>query len=219
MGYTTEFTGELKFTTELTGKQLAKVKSFLGEDCREHPEWGDTGLSYIDLELNDDFTGLKWDGAEKTYDLEKKVNLLIKNVRKDYSEFGLTGQLLAQGEEVTDRWVLLMDNGKAVHRKSVIKGKKVTCPHCDEDFMLEEAGDKDNDSSDGLVFVFTGFRNSEMQEALEGAGHEVSDNVSKKTTHLIMKNTDKTSTKRQKAEEYGCAIWSIAQLEEFIERN
>ena len=219
MGYSTEFTGELKFTTELTGKQLAKVKSFLGGDSREHPEWGGADLTYIDLELNDDFTGLKWDGAEKTYDLEKKVNLLIKNVKKDYPEFGLTGQLLAQGEDVSDRWVLAMDNGKAVHRKTAIKGKKVTCPHCDEDFLLEGADDKENNGSEGLVFVFTGFRNSELQESLEDAGHEVSDNVSKRTTHLIMKDTVKTSTKRQKAEEYGCTIWSITELEEFIERQ
>lgn len=39
MGYTTEFKGELKFTTELSAKALAKVKSFFGKDCRQHNEW------------------------------------------------------------------------------------------------------------------------------------------------------------------------------------
>jgi len=50
MGYSTTFKGELKFTTDLTGRQLVKVKSFLGQDCREHPEWGDLGMKYLDLE-------------------------------------------------------------------------------------------------------------------------------------------------------------------------
>lgn len=39
MGYSTEFKGELKFTTELTASQLAEVKKFLSEDCRSHSEW------------------------------------------------------------------------------------------------------------------------------------------------------------------------------------
>jgi len=216
MGYSSKFTGELKFTNEPTAKQLAKIKSFLGGDCREHPEWGNTELSYIDLKFNEDFTGLKWSGAEKTYDLEKKVNLLIKNVKKEYPEFGLTGQLLVQGEIASDRWVLAIDNGKAVHRKTAIKGRKVICPNCDEEFILEDAKDKEGAS---FVFVFTGFRNAEMQEALEAAGHEVLDNVAQKTTHLVAKDITKNSSKRQKAADYGCTVWSIAQLEEFIERQ
>jgi NAD-dependent DNA ligase len=215
MGYSTEFSGELTFTKELTAKQLAKVKSFLGEDCREHKEWGDTDLTYIDLELLDDFSGLKWDGAEKTYDLVEKVNLLVKNVQKDYPDFGLTGMLSAQGEDPTDRWVLVMENGKAVERKSVVKGKKVTCPHCDEEFLLEESED---DNSGEFVFVFTGFRHEEMKDALEEAGHKVDDNVSKRTTHLVMKDVFKNSNKKIKAEEIGCKIWSLEQLNEFVDK-
>lgn len=39
MGYDTQFDGILKFKNELTLPQLAKIRTFLGEDCREHPEW------------------------------------------------------------------------------------------------------------------------------------------------------------------------------------
>lgn len=137
MGYSTEFSGELTFTNDLTSKQLAKVKSFLGEDCREHPEWGKTGMTYIDLELLDDFSGLRWDGAEKTYELTEKINLIIDEMRKEYPDFGLEGSLLAQGEEIDDRWMLTIENGHAVERKIKIKGKKTTCPNCGEDFILE----------------------------------------------------------------------------------
>jgi len=48
MGYTTKFKGKLKFTTKLSPKQLTKIKSFLGEDCRNHPEWNKNNLTYED---------------------------------------------------------------------------------------------------------------------------------------------------------------------------
>lgn len=114
MGYTTKFKGELKFTTKLTPKQLTKIKSFLGEDCRNHPEWNKNNLTYIDLELLDDLSGLKWNGSEKTYDLVEKVNLIIEEMQKEYSQFGLTGKLIAQGEDIEDRWCLKIIDGKAI---------------------------------------------------------------------------------------------------------
>jgi hypothetical protein len=117
MGYSTNFKGELKFTTQLDAEHIAKVKSFLGEDYREHPEWGNTDLTYIDLEFTENFSGLKWDGSEKTYQLADKINLLIDNIKKEYSDFGLTGTLYAQGEEASDKWCLVMENGVAVERK------------------------------------------------------------------------------------------------------
>ena len=138
MGYSTTFKGELRFTTDLTAKQLAKVKSFLGQDCREHPEWGKKNLTYIDLELLDDFSGLKWDGGEKTYDLTEKVNLIIDEMQKEYPDFGLEGKLVAQGEDIEDRWSMIIENGKAIERKIELKGEKVTCPHCGLKFILEE---------------------------------------------------------------------------------
>ena len=138
MGYTTTFSGELKFKNDLSNKALGKLKSFLGEDCRDHPEWGRTDLTYIDLELTDDFSGIKWDGSEKTYDLVDKINLLITEMGKEYPEFGLEGELLAQGEDFKDRWMLVMENGEAKHREIKIVGKEVECPHCGEKFILEK---------------------------------------------------------------------------------
>jgi hypothetical protein len=138
MGYTTTFKGELKFTKELTASQLSKIKSYLGEDCRKHPEWGTNGLTYIDLQLLDDFSGIRWDGSEKTYDLVDKVNLVIQLMKKEYPEFGLTGALMAQGEDIEDRWVLFMEDGEAVERETIIEGELVTCPDCGHRFILEK---------------------------------------------------------------------------------
>lgn len=140
MGYSTNFTGELKFTAEATAPQLAALKAMMGEDCREHPEWNAPGLYYIDLELTDDFTGIKWNGAEKTYELEKLVNVVLRVMREKWPQFGLTGTLGAQGEDVEDRWALQMGEDGFAHKvKRAMTGKIVTRPHCDERFALEDA--------------------------------------------------------------------------------
>lgn len=145
MGYTTEFKGELKFTEELTATQLAEVSKFLGEDCRNHPEW-EVGLSkfggdlyYIDLELTEDFSGLKWNGTEKTYSLDRLVNVLIINMRKIYPSFALEGFMTAQGEDVDDRWTLIIkEDGLAHHVDNPPTGTRIECPHCEQHFYLGE---------------------------------------------------------------------------------
>lgn len=140
MGYNTKFKGVLGFEQELTAKQLATLNSMLDEDCREHPEWEDSkGLYYVDLELTKDFSGLKHSGAEKTYDLEKIVNVVTKQMRRQWPEFALRGELLAQGEDIEDRWRLVIDNnGWAVRIDCRLNGKKIKCPHCDGEFFHEE---------------------------------------------------------------------------------
>jgi len=140
MGYSTDFKGELKFKNELTAKQLAKIKSICGEDCRDHPEWNAGGLTHMDIELNDDFSGLRWNGSEKTDDLVEKVNYLVAEICKEWPDFRLAGELHAQGEDFDDRWVLKIDgDGFANRREIVIVGEKVQCPHCHAKFILEAA--------------------------------------------------------------------------------
>lgn len=138
MGYSTKFTGELKFAKELTATQLAALSAMMGEDCREHPEWGAKDLYYIDLELNEDFSGLRWSGAEKTYGMEKCVNVVIGEMRKRWADFALTGQLNAQGEDVEDRWTLSIGgpDGLAMKTKVPVVGQRITCPDCGHKFIV-----------------------------------------------------------------------------------
>jgi hypothetical protein len=139
MGYSTEFKGQLSFVTEPKASQLAALKSMFGEDCRDHPEWGATDLYYVDLELTEDFTGIQWDGSEKTYALEKLVNVILVEMRKKWPEFGLTGTLTAQGEDIFDRWDLTIEDDGLAHKVKVEPtGKIITCPHCEQQFELEE---------------------------------------------------------------------------------
>lgn len=106
MGYNTEFKGLLKFKKQPTQDELDTLDSILGEDCRDHPEWDADGLTYIDLTIDSNLRGLEWNESEKTYDLCEKINLVVDLMRRQFSDFGLTGQLLAQGEEIDDRYVI-----------------------------------------------------------------------------------------------------------------
>jgi hypothetical protein len=142
MGYNTNFTGELKFTTELSAAALLKLQSFFDEDCRDHPEWGAeaAGLTYIDLELTKDGKGIQWNGAEKTYELVEKINLIIGLMKKEFPEFGLSGSMTAQGEDVEDRWHIVFREGREGYcemQDAVINGRTVECPHCKESFLIE----------------------------------------------------------------------------------
>lgn len=139
MGYSTKFDDELRFTHELTAPQLAALNAMFGEDCRDHPEWDSgKGLYYIDLELNEGFSGIRWNGAEKTYDMDKLVNVVIHEMRKVVSDFGLTGQLLAQGESAEDRWALVIgEDGLASKVDIAFTGQIVHCPECGKRFAVE----------------------------------------------------------------------------------
>lgn len=136
MGYSTQFSGKLTFTNQLTGAQLYKLSQYLGQDCREHPEWGAPHLTYIDLKITNEVDGLEWDGSEKTYNLPEIVNLLTTEMRKQFPDFALDGYLLAQGEEIEDRWMLKMQNGEAVSVKISDNGPTIQCPHCERTFIL-----------------------------------------------------------------------------------
>ncbi len=211
MGYSTDFSGKLLFTKELKASELAELNNFLGKDCREHPEWGNANLSYIDLQLTKDFFGLEWDGSEKTYDLVEKTNLVIENMRIKYPDFGLTGKLLAQGEDIGDAWILAIENGKAKHKKiDLSHKKKITCPHCEEEFFLDE------EKKYSFSFVFSGFRDKILENKIREKDWEVTENISKNTTHLVMKDETKISSKKTQALKNGCVILSIEKLANFL---
>jgi len=66
----------------------------------------------------------------------------------------------------------------------------------------------------GKAFVFTGFRDKDMEASIEAAGGRVSDGISKKTDFLVIKevNLGKKSGKEIKAEELGVKIITKAEL-------
>lgn len=142
MGYTTKFDGELKFIKPLTTVELAYLNQYLtSKDPDDFPDaiLPEGELRYIQFELTKDFSGIKWDGSEKFYEAENAVNFLLLNMQKEYPDFGFTGQLYAQGEEVADRWLLVIENGVAVRKEVKIEGDIYECPNCGEHVVTSEA--------------------------------------------------------------------------------
>jgi hypothetical protein len=138
MGYHTEFRGALHFKANLTAPQLAAIQQILGEDCRDHPEWDATNLTRIDLILLDDSSGISWDGSECTTDMPEKVNVVIREMQKQYPDFGLYGTITTQGSEVGDIWELYIDeNGLARKRELMITRRDIACPHCGGEINLQ----------------------------------------------------------------------------------
>jgi hypothetical protein len=69
----------------------------------------------------------------------EKINLLTHEMRKKFPNFCLQGELIAQGDECDDRWKLSIDENGTAHRIDIeIRGKKVTCPCCGEEFIIDE---------------------------------------------------------------------------------
>ena len=142
MGHSTDFSGVLKFCGDVTVQQLGHLNTILGKDCRDHPEWnpemyGDY-LTYVDMKITKDYSGIEWDGSEKTYDLVEKINLMLDLMRKQWPSFNLTGKLIAQGEDIMDRWELRIVDGNAIKHDLSISGSIVTCPYCHKEFIFEE---------------------------------------------------------------------------------
>ena len=137
MGYTTEFQGQLSFTKELTVPEIRKLNTILGQDLRDIPKYSKSGLYYVQFELTKNLDGLKWDGTEKFYEAEKVLQTVIDYMREDSPDFGLSGYLSAQGEDIEDCWRLEIKDGKAVKVMTPPNGKKITCPHCDESFYID----------------------------------------------------------------------------------
>ena len=134
MGYSTDFKGILYFTRELSEDEKYGVENFFSEDCRNHPEWGRTDLTHIDLCFCNEEDGIEWDGSEKTYDLVDKINLIIKEMRKKVPDFELEGKMIAQGEDIDDRWMIVIEDGFAKETQLVVLTEKAKCPHCGEEF-------------------------------------------------------------------------------------
>lgn len=139
MGYNTDFKGRLEIVHPLTEEQITHLDTILDEDCRDHPEWETDGLYYVDLVLSSNAKYLEWNGAEKTYDLDQLVNVVITQMRKKWPEFSLSGEMFAQGENFDDRWILRIEEDGFAHKIRIkFAGKTTTCPHCGEKFSTEE---------------------------------------------------------------------------------
>lgn len=133
MGYSTQFKGILKFAADPSPQQLAELNKWFAADVRDKVPTA----NYVDFKFAKDYSGIQWSNGEKFYGAEDVVNFLIAEMRKRWPDFTFTGELLAQGDDIDDRWRLRMVDGLATKVPDPPTGRKVTCPHCERQFTLE----------------------------------------------------------------------------------
>lgn len=80
----------------------------------------------------------------------------------------------------------------------------------------EEAIEVVGNSCVGKTFIFTGVRREDLEIEIKKQGGIVTDNMSKKCTHLIMKSIGSGTSKETKAKEYGMTIWTVVELVKFL---
>ena len=71
----------------------------------------------------------------------------------------------------------------------------------------------------GKTFIFTGIRRKDLEKIIKEQGGKVVDSISRNCTTLIMKSLGSGSNKEKKALEYGMSIWTVEQLESFLNLN
>ena len=104
MGYTTEFSGKLTITPPLSEELTEAINQFgeerHGGSLDPHP-----GCPGFWCDWKTDGEKLFWNGAEKSYHMDKWLEWLIR-IFLVPAGHTVNGRLLAQGEEVGDVWIL-----------------------------------------------------------------------------------------------------------------
>lgn len=145
MGYNTDFAGELNFTNKISAAELELLNQFLNSvDARERTDWDNpAGVSWIELELvldsDEQATGIKWNGAGKTYDMDKALELVLREMRKQFPDFGLKGTLVGQGQDIDDRFSVIVDGADvSVLPLGLDNDLHVRCPQCGHSFLIND---------------------------------------------------------------------------------
>lgn len=82
----------------------------------------------------------------------------------------------------------------------------------------KEGHDVEGPGSD-MKLCFTGYRNKDAEKQLESMGAKIVSGVSGKTTHLVCKDPNGTSSKLKKARDFNCVIWGPEDLESFLAQH
>lgn len=109
MGYDTSFTGSVRVTPPLYVEDIALLQSFARE-C--HEEEGPSGSYYCQWVPTSDGSEIKWDGEEKFYDADEWMQYIIDRFLAP-AGYLVEGEIDAQGEDVGDRWRIVVRDNRA----------------------------------------------------------------------------------------------------------
>lgn len=106
---------------------------------------------------------------------------------------------------------------KSIHQEDKLKMKSPIL-HLKEKKSKEGSKIEDKKSSPltGNVYVFSGFRNKELEKKIKEIGGKVTTSVSKNTTHLVVKTKDQSGSKIEKAKKMNIPIILVEELESMI---
>jgi len=226
MGYNTEYMGILEFNKELTASQLSLINEILDSDFRDLSQevqkalvTGETYLTYINLVLTKNFSGVEWNGTEKSHSMVDAVNAVTNwmRIHGGIKDFSFVGTMHCQGEDVDDKWDLIIEDGIAKRVQAPPKGIKIECPHCEEYFYYNSpmGGEDSTMKKKNLKVCLTGnmelmrMTRKETIKVLEERGHTVVSTVGTDVDYLIKgKSKSKESSKIKKAKELGVEVIS-----------
>lgn len=114
MGYTTEFAGSITIHPPLSEEEAAFLREFARKDHRTENLPG----NYCQWEPTHDGTALGWDGGEKFYHSVEWMEYLIKMFLR--SNHVLNGVIDAQGEDMDDRWRLVVKNNVVTKQEATL---------------------------------------------------------------------------------------------------
>lgn len=121
MGYTTEFSGELKFNKKLDQQTIRQIADLNRFNPHEEAHAG-RPASFCQWVVSDG-RSLKWDGNEKFYLYVEWLEYIIDNILKP-GRYTLSGQLYAEGEEQGDLSTIFVKNNKVTHSPLTRSEKK-----------------------------------------------------------------------------------------------
>jgi hypothetical protein len=150
MGYTTEFDGVIELDKPLTEGDKEFIQKF--SNCRRMArkmceyKYGIEGEWFCDNEEllvadhnkqpstqpglwcqwtpTGDGKGIEWDGGEKFYEADRWMKYLIDGFLKPKG-YKCNGTIQAQGEDMHDRWKLIVKNNKVYYKGEECKREEV----------------------------------------------------------------------------------------------
>lgn len=112
MGYQTDFEGRINLSRELTDSEARVIRDFAEERHGGNIGGYTTRVQgyWCNWEPTKDLTGIEWNGAEKFYDADEWMALIVEDF---IAPWGIVanGVINAQGEEGGDVWrIVVRDN-------------------------------------------------------------------------------------------------------------
>lgn len=127
MGYDTRFKGSIRIEPPADPTLMLAVNDYCRDENKERGGrfpafgWGDWVVSADGATIGHD------SGTEKSYEMEAWLRVLIRDFLAPAGRI-LNGSMLAQGEDVEDRWNLVVVNNEVSRVDD--KPKTIQCPEC-----------------------------------------------------------------------------------------